>query len=118
MVLKTPVGLRLRSLTPRGAEVWVPDHFYSEAAAGLRRVLALRLKDREAVEAALAEGLAAPYRRAEIKPLVPYAWHYRHNLSIADAIYVVLARALRAPLVTADVRLANAPGLPVRTITP
>ena len=32
----------------------------------------------------------------------------RHNLTAYDAAYVVLARALKAPLVTADARLAAA----------
>jgi predicted nucleic acid-binding protein len=35
----------------------------------------------------------------------------RHNLTPYDAAYVALAEALGANLVTADARLANAPGL-------
>jgi len=42
----------------------------------------------------------------------------RHNLTIADALYVVVAQHLSAPLVTADLKLAGAPTLPVVTITP
>ena len=41
-----------------------------------------------------------------------------HNLTFADALYVVVALHLQAELATADMRLANAPGLPVETITP
>jgi predicted nucleic acid-binding protein len=40
------------------------------------------------------------------------AWTYRHNLVIADALYVVLAVRLKADLITGDRRLANAPTLP------
>ena len=40
----------------------------------------------------------------------------RGNLTVADALYVVLAEHLSAALVTADVKLANAPGLGVPTI--
>jgi len=40
------------------------------------------------------------------------AWTYRHNLVIADALYVVLAPRLNADLITGDLRLANAPNLP------
>lgn len=42
----------------------------------------------------------------------------RHNLTIADALYVVVAQHLAAPVVTTDLKLAGAPGLHVTTITP
>lgn len=38
-------------------------------------------------------------------------WELRDNLSSCDAGYVALAEAIDAPLVTLDVRLAQAPGL-------
>jgi predicted nucleic acid-binding protein len=41
----------------------------------------------------------------------PWAWTLRQNLSFYDALYVALAAALGAPLVTADQRLSGAPGL-------
>ncbi len=37
-------------------------------------------------------------------------WELRSNLTAYDAVYVALAEALDAPLVTRDVRLAQAPG--------
>ena len=40
------------------------------------------------------------------------AWRMRNNLGYYDALYVALAARLDAPLLTADKRLANAPGLP------
>jgi predicted nucleic acid-binding protein len=40
------------------------------------------------------------------------AWALRHNLSYYDALYVALAARLGYPLLTADARLARAPGLP------
>ena len=43
-------------------------------------------------------------------------WELRENLSAYDATYVAVAEALAAPLVTADGRLARAPG-PRCTIT-
>ena len=43
-------------------------------------------------------------------------WELRENLSAYDATYVALAEALESPLVTADGRLARAPG-PQCTIT-
>ena len=37
-------------------------------------------------------------------------WELRENLSAYDATYVAVAEALEVPLVTADGRLARAPG--------
>jgi predicted nucleic acid-binding protein len=44
--------------------------------------------------------------------LAAAAWQLRHNLSYYDALYVALAARLGYPLLTADARLARAPGLP------
>ena len=45
-------------------------------------------------------------------------WELRHSVGAYDALYVALAVALDAPLLTADGRLAAAPGhrADVRTI--
>ena len=67
---------------------------------------------------ALSRLLSAPARRVSVRPLVAEAWLLRHDLTVADALYVVMAQHLNAPLVTADLRLASAPSLPVATITP
>ncbi len=37
-------------------------------------------------------------------------WELRDNVTVYDAVYVALAELLDAPLVTADGKLANAPG--------
>jgi predicted nucleic acid-binding protein len=37
-------------------------------------------------------------------------WELRHNLTASDAVYVALAEALEAPLITCDGRLAAATG--------
>jgi predicted nucleic acid-binding protein len=55
----------------------------------------------------------APVRRFSTLPLLAEAWSLRANVSAADACYVVLARILRCPLVTADRKLSRAPGLGV-----
>jgi predicted nucleic acid-binding protein len=39
------------------------------------------------------------------------AWALRDNVTFYDALYVVLAQALRLPLLTADAKLARAPQL-------
>jgi predicted nucleic acid-binding protein len=57
-------------------------------------------------------------RRVSLRPPLQEAWTLRHNMTIADALYVVVAHHLRAPLVTTDLRLAATPRLDVATITP
>ena len=53
-----------------------------------------------------------------MRPLIPEAWRLRHNVTVADALYVVVAQHLGAAIVTTDLKLADAPALPVVTITP
>jgi predicted nucleic acid-binding protein len=43
--------------------------------------------------------------------LLARCWELRNNLTTYDAAYVALAEALGVPLLTADARLARAPGL-------
>lgn len=54
--------------------------------------------------------------RVGVSGLLGRVWELRENLSAYDATYVALAEALASPLVTADGRLARAPG-PRCTIT-
>ena len=42
--------------------------------------------------------------------LLPRIWELRDNLTAYDATYVALAEGLACDLVTADARLAQAPG--------
>jgi predicted nucleic acid-binding protein len=42
--------------------------------------------------------------------LLPRVWELRHSLTAYDAVYVALAEALRAPLLTLDARLARSSG--------
>jgi predicted nucleic acid-binding protein len=54
--------------------------------------------------------------RLEVSGLLGRIWELRENLSAYDATYVAAAEALDVPLVTADARLAGAPG-PRCTVT-
>ena len=42
--------------------------------------------------------------------MLPRCWELRDNLTVYDAVYVALAEALDAPLLTADARMAGAAG--------
>ena len=51
-----------------------------------------------------------PGTRVDHRPLLERAWELRHCLTAADALYVALAEALDAPLLTLDERLGRADG--------
>jgi predicted nucleic acid-binding protein len=118
IALQTTTGRALQERLPPNADPWVPDHYFAEVAAVLRRRALLQPDDEARVGLALTRVLDAPMRRVSVKPLLYEAWPLRHNMTIADALYVVVALHLDAPLVTTDLRLARAPGLAVATITP
>lgn len=112
ILAKTPRGVRLAQLIPSGAARDVPEHFVVEASGVLRRwELAGRLSPDQAA-AALGRLLRWRGDRYPLLPLLQDAWAFRSNLVIADALYVVLAVRLGAPLLTDDHKLANAPTLP------
>ncbi|HEV8649284.1 MAG TPA: type II toxin-antitoxin system VapC family toxin [Actinomycetes bacterium] len=52
-----------------------------------------------------------PLRRYPHGSLLSRVWELRDNLTVYGAAYVSLAEALDAPLLTADARLARAPGV-------
>jgi len=94
-----------------------PDVVNPEVLSILRRLERTgSLPAREAVQA-VDDLMDAPVRRFSTLPLLAEAWTLPANVSAADACYVVLARILRCPLVTADRKLSRAPGLGVPLIT-
>lgn len=95
-----------------------PEHYFAEVAGVLRRAEINGRHTEAQVRIALDRLLAAPLRRVSVRSLIPEAWLLRHNMTVADSLYVVIARHLGADLVTTDLRLANSPTLPVATITP
>jgi predicted nucleic acid-binding protein len=69
-----------------------------------------RLSDRRA-ERARAHLAALPLARASHGRLMNRIWDLRDNLTSYDAAYVALAEFLQTVLVTADSKLAGAPGI-------
>jgi len=53
-------------------------------------------------------------RTVRARPAPGAAWEHRANLRTYDALYVALAEVLDATLLTADARLAAAPGIACR----
>ena len=109
-LLRTPLGLSLAE-TIEGTRLAAPDLVDAEVMSGLRRAVHARhLTDERAIMAidALTHW---PLRRIASRALATAAWQHHRNLTAYDALYVAAASELAAPLLTADGRLARAPGL-------
>jgi len=94
----------------RGEQLVAPHLIDLEVTSVWRRQLAGGRLDTRRAELALADLATLPLRRAAHVDLLPRCWQLRENLRPYDAAYVALAEVLDATLVTADQRLAHAPG--------
>jgi predicted nucleic acid-binding protein len=81
-----------------------------EVAQVVRRYAANGEIDVERGRMALADLTDLPLHRYPHDFLLPRVWDLRNNLTAYDAMYVALAEALDAPLLTCDKRLAASPG--------
>jgi predicted nucleic acid-binding protein len=66
---------------------------------------------RRRAEQAIADLADLPIDRFSHRSFLVRCWELRDNLTAYDAVYVALAEALRATLLTGDRKLSNAPGL-------
>ena len=110
---ETTTGKALRRLLPPSAELWVPEHFFAECGAVLRKWGNGDLLSAEQLDVAVSRLLRLPVQRAQLRELFRDAWARRHNLTFGDALYVALAVDIGASLLTGDHRLAAAPAMPV-----
>jgi predicted nucleic acid-binding protein len=111
MLLRTPAApaVEERLLDPEET-LHAPHLIDIEVAQVLRRYAIAGEAAEERCRAALADLADLPLTRYPHDFLLPRVWELRGNLTAYDAVYVSLAEALDAPLVTRDQRLANAPG--------
>ena len=93
-----------------GETLYAPYLIDIETAQVLRRYAAGGEIDGARGLAALNDLADFPLRRYPHDFLLPRVWDLRHNLTAYDAIYVALAEALDATLLTRDRRLAAASG--------
>lgn len=104
-------GARARERLRQDPELQAPYLLDVEVTAALRRRVRLGQTGVERAESVLSDLIDLAALRWEHEPLLPRAWELRENLTPYDAVYVALAEALDAPLVTSDARLSRAPGL-------
>lgn len=88
----------------------------SEVAHALRSQVLRGVLDDIAAARAVDVWARLGIERVGLVGLLPRVWELRDNLSAYDATYVAVAESLEVPLVTADSRLARAPG-PRCTVT-
>jgi predicted nucleic acid-binding protein len=88
-----------------------PELIDLEVASVWRHHVAARLMTARRADAAVSDLEDLPLRRSSHRPLLGRIWALRHVVTPYDAAYVALAEALDVVLVTADARLARAPGI-------
>jgi predicted nucleic acid-binding protein len=89
----------------------VPHLADVEVAQALRRYVREGELDVATAGAALVDLRALDVERHSHEPLLERVFALRDNLTAYDAVYVALAEALDAALLTCDGRLARAPGM-------
>jgi predicted nucleic acid-binding protein len=102
-------GDRARSRL-RGETLSAPQLIDLEVTSAWRRLAAAgHLEDRRA-RLALDDLRSLRMNRVDHTPLIARCWELRDTLTVYDGAYVALAELMEAPLLTADARLARAPG--------
>ncbi|MGH9126313.1 MAG: type II toxin-antitoxin system VapC family toxin [Acidimicrobiales bacterium] len=97
---------RLRDETVAG-----PDLLRIEVTSVLRRHANTGQLTPAQAAAAISDLLDFPIRVFPTAHLLRRVWELRQNMTAYDGCYIALAEAVDSPLVTADRRLANSPGL-------
>lgn len=111
LLLRLGAVARIEARVLRSGEtLHVPYLFDVEVLQAFRRRALKRELTGPRAGEALEDFAALDVIRYPHLPLVERIWALRSNVSVFDAAYLALAEALDAPLVTADAKLARAPG--------
>jgi predicted nucleic acid-binding protein len=110
-LLQTALGTRVEARLFRdGDELHSPHLVDVEVTQGLRRLVRSgEVSPGRAVEA-IVDLVDLDLHRHTHVDLVTRAWKLRENITAYDAVYLALAEALNATVVTCDAPLAKAPG--------
>ena len=111
VLLRTPAAAVVEErLFGPGQTLHAPHVIDVEVSQVLRRYTMSGETDAERCRVALIDLTDLPLARYPHDFLLPRVWELRNNLTACDAVYVALAEALDAPLLTRDQRIANAAG--------
>jgi predicted nucleic acid-binding protein len=100
------------------SDVHAPHLLDVEVANTLRRRVRTRAIRETRARQALEDLSDLDVTRYPHLPFIERIWELRANLTAYDAVFVALAEALGATLVTTDSRLARAPGVRADIVTP
>jgi len=115
LVLGTQLGRLIGTrITDPAVGLHAPHLVDVEVAQALRRYVREGELDPAAAKIALDNLRALDLERHAHEPLLDRVWALRENLTAYDAVYVALAEALDAVLLTCDGGLARAPGVGTR----
>lgn len=111
VLLNTQIGGELRRLFfAPGETLHVPHLIDIEVLQVLRRYSIAKIVAKGRANEAFEDYSAIPLNRYPHSVLLPRVWELRHNLTAYDAVYVALAEALPAALVTCDRALSAVSG--------
>ena len=115
LVLNTSVGKQVnKRIADEREAIQVPHLVDVELIHVIRRFVMRNVIGVARGEMAIRLWRMLDVQRHEHEPFIVRIWQLRNNFSAYDATYVALAEALSAPLITADRRLAAAPGSGIR----
>lgn len=110
-LLQTPLGARVEARLFRDGEAFHAPHLVDvEVTQGLRRLVRAGEVSAPRAAEALEDLSDLDLHRHAHLALVTRAWQLRENVTAYDAMYVALAEALDATMVTCDAPLAKAAG--------
>ena len=110
-LLQTPLGARVEARLFRDQDELHSPHLADvEVTQGLRRLVRAGEVSSDRAAEAIADLADLDLHRHAHLDLLTRAWKLRENITAYDAMYVALAEALDAPIVTCDAPLGRAPG--------
>jgi predicted nucleic acid-binding protein len=110
-LLQTAAGQSIeRRIYSSNETLHAPHLLDLEATQVLRRLSLQRVVSAHRADEAVQDLLDLRVTRYPHFVLLPRIWQLRHNFSVYDAAYVVLAEKLGATLLTRDARLASVTG--------
>lgn len=117
LILGTPAGRLVAARIADPAEgLHVPHLADVEVLQALRRYVRQGDLDSREAEVAIEDLRSLDLQRHAHEPLLDRVWDLRKNMTAYDAVYVALADALDAVVLTCDRRLSRAPSMSRRVL--